>query len=404
MLPHFLIGLEGGSLICISYLLIGLSQTFKNASYLKPLSKKNSNRENTTLTIIVPTYNEENNIEGCLSSILSNEEPCSYWKVVLADDESTDKTIQIGQSLKEQLQISNNRLEIFKAGPRPKNEGWVGKNWACAKAMERINSDWVLFIDADVKLKKDALKRALNHAIEEEADLLSLAPKLQCGCIAEWMVQPIMACLLGLAFPIKKINLSTSQAAFAAGPFMLFKRASYEAIGGHKDVAGEVIEDLLLARKIKSSGFTLRYLLGLDAIEVRMYPDFASLWEGWSKNWFLGTERNIAKALSASFIAFLIFSVPWLALPTSFISIKAISNHQTLSLIAFGLSLINIGLQLRLRLWIRKEFDLPIKFWWLMSAGGVILLFLGPNSIFRSITGYGWTWKGRKLRPKNTSS
>ena len=38
-----------------------------------------------------------------------------------------------------------------------------------------------------------------------------------------------------------------------------------------------------LARLIKRQRLNLRYLLGLDAVDLRMYFDLASLWEGWTK-------------------------------------------------------------------------------------------------------------------------
>ena len=54
--------------------------------------------------------------------------------------------------------------------------------------------------------------------------------------------------------------------------------------------------------------------------------------------------------------------------------------------------------QLILRLWTRREFQLPIDYWWLMGAGGLIVGTIGPVSVWRTFTGKGWTWKGRSLR------
>ena len=96
---------------------------------------------------------------------------------------------------------------------------------------------------------------------------------------------------------------------------MLFRRSAYEAIGGHRALAGEVVEDLALARTIKSSGFRLRYVLGLDAVDLQMYPTLSALWEGWTKNWFLGLDRNIPKALAAGGVVVLMFAAPWIFLP-----------------------------------------------------------------------------------------
>ena len=45
--------------------------------------------------------------------------------------------------------------------------------------MEQISSDWVLFLDADVRLQPDALRRALRQAIDDGSGLFSLAPRLE---------------------------------------------------------------------------------------------------------------------------------------------------------------------------------------------------------------------------------
>ena len=61
-------------------------------------------------------------------------------------------------------------------------------------------------------------------------------------------------------------------------------------------------------------------------------------------------------------------------------------------------ALVAVGQQLILRLWTRQQFQLPIDYWWLMGAGGLIVGAIGPVSVWRTLTGQGWTWKGRSLR------
>jgi cellulose synthase/poly-beta-1,6-N-acetylglucosamine synthase-like glycosyltransferase len=357
---------------------------------------------NTSLTVVVPAYNEAANIAACLDSVLRSEDPCSDWRLLLVDDRSTDATVAIAQQAAAACGAKQSRFELLDAGPRPVDERWVGKNWACSCAMEQVVSEWVLFVDADVRLQPAALRRALAQATTDGADLLSLAPRLSCCCLAEWMVQPIMASLLGLGFPIEAANDPASAVAFAAGPFMLFRRSAYTAIGGHRALAAEVVEDLALARRIKQAGYRLRYLLGLDALELRMYSDFACLWEGWTKNWLLGLDGDVAKALAASAVVLLMFSGPWLltpaaALAAALLAPSGLPGQRLLLLAALAFALAGIGLQLVLRLWIRRQFQMPLNHWWLMGAGGLVVAAIGPVSVWRTLSGRGWTWKGRPL-------
>ena len=211
------------------------------------------------------------------------------------------------------------------------------------------------------------------------------------------MVQPIMASLLGLGFPIVEANDPSSDVAFAAGPFMLFRRSAYDAIGGHRALAGEVVEDLALARTIKTSGFRLRYVLGLDAVDLQMYPNLSALWEGWTKNWFLGLDRNIPKALAAGGVVMLMFASPWILLPTCAVLAVVLLGPTVMIVASSLLAAMALVLQIVLRFWIQDRFGVPMRFWWLMGAGGLLVGAIAPVSVWRSITGRGWTWKGRSL-------
>jgi GT2 family glycosyltransferase len=417
-----LLSLAAAAALGLVILIAGLGQVFARAPRLAELQESGSDASattsvalaltNTTLTVVVPAYNEAANIAACLTSLLGSEDPCGDWQVLLVDDRSSDATLAIAEEAAGACGATEPRFSLLDAGPRPVGERWVGKNWACSRAMEQVVSEWVLFVDADLRLQPATLRRALAQATMDGADLLSLAPRLSCGCLAEWLVQPIMASLLGLGFPIEAANDPASAVAFAAGPFMLFRRSAYLAIGGHRALAAEVVEDLALARRIKQGGHRLRYLLALDGLELRMYSDFASLWEGWTKNWLLGLDGDVARALAASSAVLLMFSGPWLLAavaallaaglaPVGFALVGfapvGLPGQRLVLLAALALGLAGIGLQLVLRLWIRRQFQLPISFWWLMGAGGLVVAAIGPVSVWRTLSGRGWTWKGRPL-------
>ena len=389
--PLLFLATAGSAVAGLLILQLGLQRVFAVAPRLK--QAPSAPAPDTSLTVVIPAFNEAHNIEACLSRVLASTPPCQDWSVLVVDDDSTDATVE--KAIR--AGASAPQFRLIQAGPRPLNERWVGKNWACSNAVEEVSSDWLVFIDADVRLKPDALRRALAQAVEDDADLLSLAPRLSCGCLAEWMVQPIMASLLGLGFPILETNDPESPVAFAAGPFMLFKASTYTQIGGHRALAGEVVEDLALARAIKAGGHRLRYLLGLDAVDLRMYADLAALWEGWTKNWFLGLDRDPTKALGAALVVVVMFSLPWLLLPSSLVLLWLQPLLSNAWWWVMALAALGIAQQLMLRLWTRSNFDVPLSHWWLMGIGGLLVGAIGPVSIWRTRTGRGWTWKGRAL-------
>ena len=81
------------------------------------------------------------------------------------------------------MKCSRLLFKLLDAGSQPTGERWVGKNWACSHVIEPVASEWVLFVDADVRLQPATLRRTLVQAITDGADFLSLASRLSCGSL-----------------------------------------------------------------------------------------------------------------------------------------------------------------------------------------------------------------------------
>ena len=112
------------------------------------------------VSVIVPTYNEQENIGRCLGSILAQ----NYKKieVIIVDNFSKDKTLQIAQKY-----TSN----CFRFG----NERSAQRNFGAQKAKGK----WLLFIDADMQLTKKCLKEALKKA--QKGKFIIAFPELSQG-------------------------------------------------------------------------------------------------------------------------------------------------------------------------------------------------------------------------------
>ena len=343
-----------------------------------------------TVSLIVPAYNESINITDCLDAVLASHLPNpEQLQVIVADDESTDNTAALAKAL------NDRRLEVITVPPRPTDIPWRGKNWACANAVEKATGEFVLFIDADVRLEPDAIATAVTDCQKQQADLLSCGPGIICGCLAEWLVQPVMMSCIAVGFNFEAVNDPTDKAtAFAAGPFMLFRRSAYDRIGGHRAVATETVEDVELAKRVKQSGLKLRYLLSTSLIKVRMYRSFADLWEGWTKNYYEGGGRNLGGTLYSAFALSLIFVMPWLGLVAG---LWGIAQGGSAWWFVTGLGVVAIGLQVYMRWAAQRVFDQPFRYWWLGWLSGGIVVAIALTSIIKTETGWGWTWRGRSL-------
>ncbi|MEG3989554.1 glycosyltransferase family 2 protein [Microcoleus sp. S28C3] len=365
------------------------------------------------VSVIVPAYNEAENIRDCAIAILEST-PLSVdnLEVLIVDDRSTDDTLAIGQTLQQQL--NDPRLKILAGQPRPASQYWAGKNWACTQAVQVATGDFLLFIDADVRLKPGAIETAIATAETEKIDLLTCMPALVCECFAEWLVQPIMFNHLAVCYDFTAVNEPTTDSAFAGGPFMLFRRSAYEKIGGHEAVAGEIVEDVELARRIKRAALKLGLYSGSNLASVRMYRSWNALWEGWTKNLYLGANRSWGLMVYMAAIMLFLYPMPWLALAIllangDFAEILAISNYQLpitnyqlpITLLTICLSVIVIWQHYNLRRLGAEISDCPTKYWWLGGLGGGLVAAIAIGSAIKTETGWGWTWRGRILQIKS---
>ena len=64
----------------------------------------------------------------------------------------------------------------------------------------------------------------------------------------------------------------------------MISQEAYQAVGGHAAVAGDLLEDVALARAVKRSRRRLFFRYGGDAVRAHMYRSFSQMCEGWSKN------------------------------------------------------------------------------------------------------------------------
>ena len=384
-------------LIGISIYLSRLRQTVTKAPRLLNVGiSANASLNLPSVSVIVPAFNEANNIEACLTSILASSQlPSDKLEVWVVDDQSIDKTLTIVRTLQDQL--NDPRLKILAASPRPQNEVWMGKNWACTQAAEQAKGEFLLFLDADVRLKPGAIESALQAAEQEQTDLLTCWPQIVCGCLAEWLVQPLMASMLASGFDFNQVNDAKTDVAFAAGPFMLFRRTAYEQLGGHRAVASQVVEDVELARRVKATGLKLWYALGSDLAAVRMYSSFGALWEGWTKNWYLGSRCNLSLTLSSAVIVLLVCTLPWVGLILMLLK-GTFLTWNVLDLVTGAIVLYTLWMHYQLRQVGKVLSAIPVRYWWLTGVGGALVAAIALASIIKTETGWGWTWRGRTLQ------
>ncbi len=227
------------------------------------------------VSVIIPARNEEASIARAVESVTVQLE---VGEVIVVNDQSTDGTAEILARLAERIP----KLRVLATDDPPRN--WVGKNYAALLGATAASGDWLLFTDADTYHLPGSVRRALADAVDHDAVLVSYSPEQEMETFWERALIPFVYCRLAAKFTFARVNDPRQPDAAANGQFILVLRDAYEAAGGHAAVAGEILEDVALARRVKQHGFGIYFTAPIGVVRTRMYRSFAAMWQGWTKN------------------------------------------------------------------------------------------------------------------------
>jgi GT2 family glycosyltransferase len=326
-----------------------------------------------TVSVVVPARNEAGRVGACVAALLAQD--AAVVEVVVVDDGSQDATA-------DEATAAGARVE---AAPAP-GPGVAGKAAACAFGAEAApGGRWLAFVDADVVLAPEALSRLLAACRGSGAVAASPLARQATRTWWEELLLPDLGLAVAERLDLGAVADPGRPAAFLSGQCLLVRRDAYDAVGGFAAVAGSLVEDVALARRLKAAGWGLEVRLAPDLAAVRMYGRFGDLWEGLAKNlaevWGAGPgslARQAARALAGI--------APWLALAT-----RPAPPARRLAL-AGGL------LQLTVRLGGRLVAGADPRLAVAYPAADLVLLAIYADAVRRHRTGAPRTWKGRAYR------
>jgi glycosyltransferase involved in cell wall biosynthesis len=243
------------------------------------------------VSAIVPARNEEASIAAAVESLASQPE---ITEIIVVNDQSTDGTAAELARLAARIP----QLRVISIDALP--DGWVGKNYAVSVGAAQAAGEWLLVTDADGVHLPGSTARALADAAANGAGLVSYSPEQETLTWWERTLIPFVYTRLAHRFSYDDVNNPESPAAAASGQYLMIHRDAYARIGGYAAVAGEVLEDVALARLAKQAGIRIHFASGSGIMRVRMYRTFGAMWQGWTKNLFPlmgGTSRAVGREL-----------------------------------------------------------------------------------------------------------
>ena len=227
------------------------------------------------ISAVIPARNEEVSIARAVESVAAQPE---IGEVIVVDDQSTDRTGEILRALGTRIP----KLRVLETDELP--AGWTGKTYAASMGAAAAHGEWVLFTDADTFHYPGSARRALSDAVDHDAVLVSYSPEQEMETFWERALIPYVYCRLAAKFSFGAVNDPARPDAAANGQYLLVLRDVYRNVGGHAAVAGEVLEDVALARRVKAMGYRIYFTGPIGVVSARMYRSVRAMWQGWAKN------------------------------------------------------------------------------------------------------------------------
>jgi hopene-associated glycosyltransferase HpnB len=268
------------SLLVWLYLVLVHGRFWSSTPELPPASPP----EFPDIDIIIPARDEAQTIGPVVASLIG-QDYAGPFRIILVDDNSTDGTAACAGTAP--------NLTILTGRAKP--EGWSGKLWALSQGIAASTAPVLLFTDADIvhdRRHLAALMARLQaaHPQEQPVDMVSEMVRLNCTSLPERALVPAFVYFFQMLYPFARVNDPRSPVAAAAGGTVLIRRAALDRIGGIAAIRHALIDDVTLAKAVKSSGREpgVGIYLGHSglATSVRPYPLWRDLWHMISRTAF----------------------------------------------------------------------------------------------------------------------
>lgn len=239
--------------------------------------QKNDSLSDAFVSILIPARNEVQTIGILLNDIISL--PHKNLEVIVADDQSDDGTSEVV----ERFMVKYSAIKLVKLDELP--QGWMGKNYACHRLSEMATGDYLLFLDADVRLTGNIIGNMVNHAQRHRLSLISIFPKQIMKSWGEKLTVPLMNYILLSLLPLFLVRKSRLTSLSAAnGQFMFFNAPDYHSLQPHAQLKDCRVEDIAIAKLIKRTRLKASCMLQNQSVSCQMYSGLNDSVNGFTKN------------------------------------------------------------------------------------------------------------------------
>ncbi len=324
-----------------------------------------------SITVVIPARNEADVIATTLAALTRQG---NGLKIIVVDDDSDDATVKVV------IRSGIKGLELIQSDPLPRD--WTGKLWAQEQGLKKVNTPYVLLLDADIELVPGTIQAALKKLKQDNLQFVSLMAKLQFSTFWEKLLMPAFIYFFKMIYPFHLSNQSGNRVAAAAGGFILVETKILKQIGGMSVIRDAIIDDCSLAKKIKSSGYKVWTGLTHAVISQRPYSNLKDIWQMVARTAFTQLHYSVGLLMVCTLVLILVYWVP----------IVGLVFWQGM---AFWLSVFSLAAMVLAYLPTLKFYNLHLGWALLMPVTAAFYLLMTWSSAIRYWKGERSRWKGR---------
>lgn len=332
----FVLVLYSVNFIISSYSAILLKIKEKSDKTKKPMNSDTKNFSSTdydypVISILFPLKNESKIICNSIDKVFEIDYPLDKINIVVIDDHSTDNTLEVlnSYSKKEKITILENDQE-------------PGKASSLNKALQYINTEFVLILDADHYMSKDFLKKGIQFFNDKDVALVQGMNTIRNG------KRSLISKLVEIEYNgLQQVFYYTRNAALFLGSGGLFRCESLRSTGNfNNDIP---TEDWEMSYRLHQKGYKIIFCNKISTFELapEKIKDFLKQRYRWMRGTWTGVKvqfSNIIKStnienskrfeiLSLAFVPIILFGNFLLFFFYSFSCIKIISFPIDLKII-----------------------------------------------------------------------
>jgi len=236
-----------------------------------------------SITFLVPAYNEEDTLEGTIRSLIKVEYPKDKKKIIIINDGSKDKTLEIAKKLEEEFEEVSvlNKLNSGKAN-------------SLNEALKLVKTELIAVTDADSYPNPDSVKKMVGHFGDEKVCAVTsrVLVKNKRNLLERFQVMDYSI----IAWTRKLLDFVDS-VYVTNGPLSIYRADKVKEIGGFDPT--NLTEDIEITWHFLSLGYKTR--MSYSAIVYTNVPSRIKQWINQRVRWNLGGIQTIRKYYKSMF-------------------------------------------------------------------------------------------------------